>query len=1000
MKKEILESLIHLFSIISMYYKGLSEEEALNFIEVFLETEYHLENISDYSSRIKSNLQYYRTIENNDEEKLSDLCQNIKGSLPKKTRVLILIHVMQFLKFTGNVQSSLFAENKEQAAAKLIAREFKIDENEFTNFAAFISNMLHKVKDKEQLLIISKPIPIPGKIRFIERKELNGKITFLYIKSVYLYLFYYEGEQELYLNNKPLFTSYLYLFSHNSVISGDNFPPIYYNEILAGFSDSQNKFAKITLEAREIDFKFENSNNGIHQFSLCAKSFQFIGVMGSSGTGKSTLLNILNGNIEPRQGEIFINGLDFSEHKRKFKGIIGYVPQDDSLKEELTVFDNLYYVAKFCYKNLSNEQINDKVNNLLTELDLFEVKNLKVGSILKKLISGGQRKRLNIALELIREPLILLVDEPTSGLSSSDAEKIVYLLADQVNKGCLVIANIHQPSSEIFKLFDNLIILDKGGYTVYLGPPSQVFDYFRQKTGRIDMFKGFTKQGYFVPEEIFRLIEEKKLNEYGEFTSERVHTPEEWHAEYINGQKKEIKDPQLLDFPIHDFEPPGKLNQALIYFIRNLKAKLADKQYLLVALLIAPALAILLAYFTKNTRVGDDGLISYSFSSNDNMPSFFFMSVIVSLFIGLVVSAEEIIGDRKLMMRESFLNLSRGAYLHSKIFTLMIIGFVQTSLYVFFSIVILGIPDMNLKFFCMMFSLSCLANIIGLVISDSMSSIISVYIIIPIILIPQLLLGGAVVNFEDLHYSISSQKYTPVVGDMMPSRWGFEALMVEQYKNNDYEKLFYKIEKKISDYNFIQYNIVPCVTNNLNDCKIKFDKNKAELIKDGFRLIELKANIKMPHFSNQADTQKIVNSLKFMEKCKDFLTDELNKLMQERDELVRKMIGKFPSKELFMEFKNSHVNEGIERLVKHEETYSRPMSIYQNQIIRKSEPVFNMPDNRYGRSHFYAPIKKIGGLNVDTFWFNTMILWMMWFSVYVYLLFNLKNIIKRIFKKL
>ena len=191
---------------------------------------------------------------------------------------------------------------------------------------------------------------------------------------------------------------------------------------------------------------------------------------------------------------------------------------------------------------------------------------------------------------------------------------------------------------------------------------------------------------------------------------------------------------------------------------------------MLISTLIAPILAIILGYFTKNTNLNEELEASYVFSLNENLPSFFFMSVIVSLFIGLIVSAEEIIDDRKLLLRESFLNLSRSAYLHSKIFFLILLSFVQTTLYVVLSILILKIPDMSLKLFLILFSISCFANILGLVISASMRSVIAIYITIPLIIIPQLLLSGVVVVYEDLHYSISSPKYTPLVGDLMASR--------------------------------------------------------------------------------------------------------------------------------------------------------------------------------------------------------------------------------------
>ena len=149
------------------------------------------------------------------------------------------------------------------------------------------------------------------------------------------------------------------------------------------------------------------------------------------------------------------------------------------LIEELTVFQNLYYNARMCLDNLPETELTEVVNKTLTELDLYEIRDLKVGNTLNKVISGGQRKRLNIALELIREPTILFVDEPTSGLSSVDSEIVMNLLKEQTYRGKLVIINIHQPGSDIYKMFDKIMIIDKGGYQIFYGNPSEAIVYFK-----------------------------------------------------------------------------------------------------------------------------------------------------------------------------------------------------------------------------------------------------------------------------------------------------------------------------------------------------------------------------------------------------------------------------------------------------------------------------------------------------------------------------------------
>ncbi len=164
----------------------------------------------------------------------------------------------------------------------------------------------------------------------------------------------------------------------------------------------------------------------------------------------------------------------------------------------------------------------------MADLGLSDIKYLKVGSPVNKVISGGQRKRLNIALELLREPAILFLDEPTSGLSSSDSEKVVTLLKEQTHRGKLVIVNIHQPSSEIYKLFDRLWLLDKGGYPIYDGNPIEAITYFKQAAKYTDQYISVCDScGNVNPELILNIIDSKKIDDTGNQTQLRKFTPEE-----------------------------------------------------------------------------------------------------------------------------------------------------------------------------------------------------------------------------------------------------------------------------------------------------------------------------------------------------------------------------------------------------------------------------------------------------------------------------------------
>ena len=487
----------------------------------------------------------------------------------------------------------------------------------------------------------------------------------------------YTGEQEIFLNGMPVDHRRIYIFPKGSFIRIPKGTPIYYTDVVGHFLTDADS-PRISYEVKNVGYTFKNGTIGLRNININEEQGRLIGIMGASGAGKTTLLNVLSGIESPTEGEVVINGHNLHTQKEELEGVIGLIPQDDLLIEELTVFENLYYNAKPCFKDKSEEEITALAHDTLQNLGLFERKDLKVGSPLNKTISGGQRKRLNIALELIREPAILFVDEPTSGLSSRDSENVMNLLRELALKGKLIFVVIHQPSSDIYKMFDKMFILDTGGYPVYYGNPGESLIYFKQLDSQINSDQGECPTcGNLNPELIFNIIDASVIDEYGNYTNKRKVAPEEWYSHFceriaiptVNTVK--TKPPKTLNIP-------SWFNQFKIYTLRDFFAKISNTQYILLNLLETPLLGFILAYLIK--YIADPNSDLYIFRENENMPPYVFMGIVVSLFFGLIISAEEIFKDAKILKRESFLKLSRSSYLVSKVLLMFTISAIQMAL--------------------------------------------------------------------------------------------------------------------------------------------------------------------------------------------------------------------------------------------------------------------------------------------------------------------------------
>ncbi|MFP4046534.1 MAG: ATP-binding cassette domain-containing protein, partial [Bacteroidales bacterium] len=644
MSEPILKALMQLFAIIAHPSSNAGERRAI--VEYFLKRQINQKATKKYLYIFDN---FYREHQEKLKEKgkrkkrtssssvrVLKICTEINEELTQKQKNVVLVRLLEFIKSGQQVT------DQEMAFLTTVADTFNVPRDEFELIKNFVLQSFEELSPSEQILIIDDQpeISIP-KVKHMQSSNLGGQLRVIEVSSTSMYFIRYIGSGELYLNGQLLEKDKVYVLNVGASIRSSKVSPIYYGDIISLFNIDRIK-TRITFEAKGVDYIFKSGDIGLRDISFLEDSGKLIGIMGASGSGKSTLLNVLNGSYEPAYGEVYINDINIHEENDKVEGLIGYVSQDDLLIEELTVYDNLYFNAKLCFANYTKEELENTVNNTLEDLGLYDIKDMVVGSPLNKRISGGQRKRLNIALELIREPAVLFLDEPTSGLSSRDSENILDLLKELTLKGKLIFAVVHQPSSDIFKMFDKLMILDMGGYLIYSGEPIESLVYFKSSIQHANWNESECPVcGNVNPEQIFNIVEAKVLDEYGNFTNNRKISPEEWKEKFDKSHlKKNQEKPKTSgEMPEIHFKIPNKLKQFLVFTKRDVLSKLSNTQYLVINFLEAPLLAFILAYIVKYYNINSQ--YGYTFAENSNVPVYIFMAVIVALFIGLTVSAEE-----------------------------------------------------------------------------------------------------------------------------------------------------------------------------------------------------------------------------------------------------------------------------------------------------------------------------------------------------------------------
>jgi ABC-type multidrug transport system ATPase subunit len=1003
MSEKILKALMQLFAIIARPQSNDSDRRGV--VEAFLKRQLNQELVKTYLGFFD---EYYQEAQEKQKKSTQNrrtsaiavrvlrICNDINDQLTQDQKIIVLVQLLEFCKSEGTEVSQLELE-----FIQAVSESFNVDPDEYDLIRSFVLNSFSHIPDFPGLLVIDgRDHDSQKEYKHLFNRDVKGQIWVLYVHSAQMYFVRFTQTSELYMNGQLLQEDKVYPFNPGSSLRDPKSSPIYYSDVIKQIFKEELQASRVVYRVTDLEYRFRGGTIGIHPMSFEEESGRMVGIMGASGAGKSTLLSVLNGTNKPYSGEITINGINIHTESEKIKGLIGYVSQDDLLIEELTVFENLYYNAKLCFDNLTNEEIRKKVDNTLKNLGLYEIRDMKVGNLLNKNISGGQRKRLNISLELIREPAIMFLDEPTSGLSSRDSENIVDLLKELALKGKLLFVVIHQPSSDIFKMFDRLLILDTGGYLIYNGNPIESIVYFKTRIHHANYNESECPVcGNVNPEQIFNIVEARVLDEYGKPTDTRKISPKEW-AEYY---KKHLADKQMpleegKGVPEINFKTPGKIKQFLIFTKRDILSKLSDIQYLVITLLETPVLAFFLAFLIKYFDASATDA-HFTFADNENLPVYIFMSVIVAIFMGLTVSAEEIIKDRKILKREAFLNLSWNSYLMSKVAVQFLISAIQAFTFVLVGNSITEIKGMWFQYWIVLFSCWTSANMLGLVISDSFKAVVTIYILIPFLVIPQIILSGVMVKYEKLNPNLSSPVSIPFYGELITARWGYEALAVDQYINNRYEKPLYIYYQTMSMANFRK----TFWNEKINERLTRLESSLTEGMKDevyieDLELLrnEIKKQLKLLpdeefRFADYLTPERFNEDIfretkKYIDRTRQYYINLYNRANTLKDKTVMEWETKNHKK--ITELRNLYFNDKLDEFVTNKNEVKKVI-VYKNRIYQKADPIFTEPESWLIKAHFYAPAKNIFGRPVNTLVVNVIVLWLITIFFYIALYFRL-----------
>ncbi len=515
----------------------------------------------------------------------------------------------------------------------------------------------------------------------------------------------------------------------------------------------------LTIEAAEVVVNAPNGKRLIEPVSMTVFPSELVALMGPAGAGKTTLLKALNGYTKPVEGKVLFNGASLYDYYDRFRQQLGYVPQDDIVHAQLTVGEALYFSARL-RTDLTDDEIRARTIKVLKQLGMEDKKNTRIGSPEQKTLSGGQRKRVNIALELINDTPVLFLDEPTSGLSSYDAEAVVDLLKNLAKEGKTIITTIHQPSRHIYKQFDDLIMVnretgDATGAMVYFGPayPDSIQFFNPSLAG--------ASQEELSPEMLLSGVAKRRTHEWVQlFKSSRYQRD---FVEGRSGKQPAASGPSGADKPTRHFS----LTQWIALVKRNTIVKLRDRTQTAILLLQAPIFAALISLVYQPLRV-TNGFPELT----PKLVGVHFLMVLATIWFGCNNAARDIVGEWTVFKRERMVTLKLSSYVFSKLAVLFALSLFQCVSLLGIVFLALHLKSSFAMDLLVLVTSSMVGTGLGLCISAFARTTESAIALLPIVLLPIVALGGGMRPI----YQIDA-KYRWVT-DAVPSRWAFEADML------------------------------------------------------------------------------------------------------------------------------------------------------------------------------------------------------------------------------
>jgi len=687
-----------------------------------------------------------------------------------------------------------------------------------------------------------------------------------------------------------------------------------------GFLDEERTLIE-SLQVEDLIHDFGPDSRALDHINFEVKRGEMLCIIGPSGSGKSTLLAVLSGQREPTRGKVKLNGIPLYERREWLVPFIAHMPQEEALNPQLTVREHLRHAVTIRRPALSLAEHERRVDSMLAELGLQSIAQRRVGSPGDKTISGGERSRLNLGVDLGSRAEVFLFDEPISGLSSKDSEHVAETLRSLAREK-IVIASLHRPGAPVLRLFDKVLLLDSGGRLAYFGTPATMVGYFRDACEELGIsHPSVTAKSPLGADFVFDVLE-TPLSSIGggantgaarrfpsSFWQERFESLDLMQSLQHGGggasKPGEPRGGERLPVPP---KPTRRIRAVLsvfaTHFQRSLLSKLRNRGTIYSTCLEAPLLAALIAITLRSSPEG-----SYQFASALHIPAYLFLSVTVAMFLGLTNSATEVLRDRPILRRERNCQPGAGSYVMAKFTALGLVAAAQCLIYLIVGNHFLEIEGTLTDLWLWMTLTAWTGTGMALVISSMVKTERAALTAVPLLLVPQMLLAGALVPYKEMNHGlfddtkdVRDRGGVPVPASIMPLRYAYEAIIIAQATRNPFESERLRLQRRIDK------------VRSLKEPMTAQQAERFELVKEGLRRLLASGA------TSKEDAQAMITKIRRISTSGTRIEVETMKVWPGDSPKVR------PASEFF-------VNERIDLLVREAETFRNDYRNKERRIV-------------------------------------------------------------------